>query len=95
MAARTFGAVSEIAREQIRLLALREAELRLQVWNPVPLVRVATLVVLGEIGRDTKTARVRFGDDRAGARDDDSEGEAPPKHSCWRKEEMEIHGEKL
>jgi hypothetical protein len=27
------------------------------------MVRVATLVVLGEIGRDTKTARLRFGDD--------------------------------
>jgi hypothetical protein len=31
--------------------------------DDLPLVRVATLVVLGEIGRDTKTARVRFGDD--------------------------------
>jgi hypothetical protein len=30
--------------------------------DDLPLVRVATLVVLGEIGRDTKTARVRFGD---------------------------------
>ena len=27
------------------------------------LVRVATLVALGEIGRDAKTARIRFGDD--------------------------------
>jgi hypothetical protein len=31
--------------------------------DDLPLVRVATLVVLGEIGRDSKTARVRFGDD--------------------------------
>ena len=31
--------------------------------DDLPLVRVATLVALGEIGRDTKTARVRFGDD--------------------------------
>jgi hypothetical protein len=29
----------------------------------LPLVRVATFVALGEIGRDAKTARVRFGDD--------------------------------
>ena len=29
----------------------------------LPLVRVATLVALGEIGRDAKTARVRFGDE--------------------------------
>ena len=31
--------------------------------DDLPLVRVATLVALGEIGRDAKTARVRFGDD--------------------------------
>jgi hypothetical protein len=32
--------------------------------DDLPQVRVATLVALGEIGRDAKTARVRFGDDR-------------------------------
>ena len=31
--------------------------------DDLPLVRVATLVALGEIRRDAKTARVRFGDD--------------------------------
>jgi hypothetical protein len=31
--------------------------------DDLPMVRVATLVALGEIGRDAKTARVRFGDD--------------------------------
>jgi hypothetical protein len=31
--------------------------------DDLPLVRVATFVALGEIGRDAKTARVRFGDD--------------------------------
>ena len=31
--------------------------------DDLPLVRVATLVALGEMGRDAKTARVRFGDD--------------------------------
>jgi hypothetical protein len=31
--------------------------------DDLPMVRVATLVVLGEIGRDAKTARVRFDDD--------------------------------
>jgi hypothetical protein len=31
--------------------------------DDLPLVRVATLVALGEIGRDAKMARVRFGDD--------------------------------
>ena len=31
--------------------------------DDLPLVRVATLVALGKIGRDAKTARVRFGDD--------------------------------
>jgi hypothetical protein len=31
--------------------------------DDLPLVRVATLVALGEIGRDAKTACVRFGDD--------------------------------
>jgi hypothetical protein len=31
--------------------------------DDLPVVRVATLAVLGEIRRDTKTARVRFGDD--------------------------------
>ena len=31
--------------------------------DDLPLVRVATLMALGEIERDTKTARVRFGDD--------------------------------
>jgi hypothetical protein len=31
--------------------------------DDLPLVRVANLVVRGEIGRDTKTARLRFGDD--------------------------------
>ena len=31
--------------------------------DDLPLVRVATLVARGEIGRDAKTARVRFGDD--------------------------------
>jgi hypothetical protein len=30
--------------------------------DDLPLVRVATLVAFGEIGRDAKTARVRFGD---------------------------------
>jgi hypothetical protein len=32
--------------------------------DDLPMVRVATLVALGEIGRDAKTACVRFGDDR-------------------------------
>jgi hypothetical protein len=31
--------------------------------NDLPMVRVATLVALGAIGRDATTARVRFGDD--------------------------------
>ena len=31
--------------------------------DDLPTVRVATLVALGEIGRDAKTVRVRFGDD--------------------------------
>jgi hypothetical protein len=31
--------------------------------DDLPLVRVSTLVALGEIGRDAKTVRVRFGDD--------------------------------
>jgi hypothetical protein len=31
--------------------------------DDLPLVRVATLVALGEIGRDAKTARLQFGDD--------------------------------
>jgi hypothetical protein len=31
--------------------------------DDLPLVRVATFVALGEIGRDAKTAHVRFGDD--------------------------------
>ena len=31
--------------------------------DDLPIVRVAALVALGEIGRDTRTARVRFGDD--------------------------------
>ena len=31
--------------------------------DDLPIVRVATLVALGEIERDAKTARVRFGDD--------------------------------
>ena len=31
--------------------------------DDLPLVRVATLMALGEIRRDTKTARIRFGDD--------------------------------
>ena len=31
--------------------------------DDLPVVRVATLVALGEIGRDAKTARARFGDD--------------------------------
>jgi hypothetical protein len=31
--------------------------------DDLPMVRVATLVALGEIGREAKTARVRFGDD--------------------------------
>jgi hypothetical protein len=31
--------------------------------DDLPLVRVATFVALGEIGRDAKTACVRFGDD--------------------------------
>jgi hypothetical protein len=31
--------------------------------DDLPLVRVATLVALGQIARDAKTARVRFGDD--------------------------------
>ena len=32
--------------------------------DDLPIVRVATLVARGEIRRDAKTARVRFGDDR-------------------------------
>jgi hypothetical protein len=32
--------------------------------DDLPLVRVATLVALGEIGRDAKTVPVRFGEDR-------------------------------
>jgi hypothetical protein len=31
--------------------------------DDLPMVRVAALVALGEIGRDAKTARLRFGDD--------------------------------
>ena len=31
--------------------------------DDLPLVRVATLVALGETGRDAKTALIRFGDD--------------------------------
>jgi hypothetical protein len=34
--------------------------------DDLPVVRVATLVVLGEIRRNSKTARVRFGDDSVG-----------------------------
>ena len=33
--------------------------------DDLPMVRVASLVALGEIGRDAKTARVRFGDEGA------------------------------
>jgi hypothetical protein len=32
--------------------------------DDLPLVRVATLVALGDIGRGAKMARVRFGHDR-------------------------------
>jgi hypothetical protein len=32
--------------------------------NDLPMARVATLVAGGEIGRDAKTASVRFGEDR-------------------------------